>query len=234
MKHVLLVTVLLLGASADARSAEIVYNFDNGCAAGWVFPFNSGMTQAPGGDWSVTNGTLVQSFFGDNNVGLVNGRVVSTQTVSADVKSVGYAGVVLWYNQVDESWANYVSVTLNTQAGLWVTEYVNGAVLRTTYNIQWWSGDWSRVTVGADASTHSLAISVDDPLMGQYEFTHLATTPYLSGLSGVVAGNEVGYFDNFRLAWERPAAVPEPASLLLLVTGFAVGAAVRRTRVRRQ
>ena len=217
-----LVIVAIVAAPALAQQqakgkppsgGSIFYNFNDGTARGWIFPFNDEMTQCPGGGvWSVENGTLVQSCFGDNNPALVANLVLSSQTVQVQMSSGGYAGIVLWYNpdQVDSPVAEYVSVVRNAAAGtIWVTEtFTDGTYKRTSYDDRWWGGDWCDLKVEADSNTGVLQISLDDPLWGQYAFTHTVSTPHRSGLSGVFSGNAYGYFDNFRLTFARERGRP--------------------------
>ena len=216
-----LVAVLLLVA-VPAYAGSIGYSFSNGSTNGWVFPYNSGMSQGPA-VWGVENGVLVESYFGDNNVGYVRDASLSDFVLEAQVKSAGVAGVVLWYSQVDNTWANYVAITRSTQGPLSVNEFINGEMVGTPYSAPWWSGDWYSVRVEANGLTGALRVHVDDPLMGPYEFTHVASTPYRTGRAGVVSGNHYGYFDDFRLTSDELVTVPDPGSTLLFLGISLVG-----------
>ena len=52
------------------------------------------------------------------------------------------------------------------------------------------SDRWYNLKVDADSATGELAIYLDDA----YIFTYFASTPYRSGLSGVISGNDSRIF----------------------------------------
>jgi PKD repeat protein len=196
--HSLLVgfaVVLLSGMLLLCHAGTFFDNFDDGNADGWIFPYNSGQTQYPGGSWSVENGTLAQSFFGDGNAGLVNNLVISDQVIEAQVKTTaGYAGLVLWYQQVNSAWANYVAITTGGR----VDEYIDGQGSTYQYSFTGFDDTIQRfydLKVEADRATGTLKVYLD----GVYKFTHVVSTPYRMGLSGVYSGNEHGYFDDFQV-----------------------------------
>lgn len=198
---ILLFMVALFIATIQPCQAGILSDdFNDGNADGWVFPFNDDLSQGPG-IWNVEDGTLVQRFFGDGNSGLVDNLFISDQVIEVTTKTKGYTGVVLWYNQVNTTWANYVAVGHNYQTGMWVAELIagqgpDGYGYSYSYGGPWIGGDtWFNLRVVADSVTGNLAVYVD----GVYLFTHPASTPYRTGLSGVNSSNEVGYFDNFRV-----------------------------------
>ena len=212
------VVLVLSWAPAEVTAAVFFDDFNDGNADGWVFPYNSGQSQGPG-DWTVENGELVQHFFGDNNAALVDNLIISDQVIEAQMRTQGYTGVALWYNQVDQDWANWIAVSHNYQTGMWVHEFIDGVGTRYSYGGPWIpSTTWFDLKVEADSATGSLTTYLD----GAYLFTHFANTPYRTGLSGLRSGNHFGYFDNFRL----PSAhiIPEPSTLIIwsLLGGLAV------------
>jgi|WetSurMetagenome_2_1015567.scaffolds.fasta_scaffold224640_1 hypothetical protein len=198
--------VLLIGIAQPCTAGTFFDDFNDGNADGWVFPFNYDQSQGPG-LWSVEEGTLVQRFFGDGNCGLVDNLVISGQVLEAQMNTVGYAGVVLWYNQVNSTWANYVAVFHNYETGMWVYELTDGIAYVYPYGGPWIGSDTPYdLMVDADSATGGLAVNLD----GVYLFTHLASTPYRTGLSGVYSGNEVGYFDNFKVTSDD---IPIPVTI---------------------
>ena len=208
----LAVVIAVCGFGQAKAAYEFFDDFNDGIADGWVFPYNSGMTQFPGGDWSVENGTLVQHFAGDGNNGLVDNLLLSNQVIETQARTIGYAGIVVWYQQVDETLANYVAVSRNSILGLWVHEHIDGHA--TTYYYGGPAiadGAWYDLKVEADSATGSMAVYLD----GAYVLTHVGSTPYRTGLSGLYSGNAVTYFDNFRLTSDDAAVVPEASSLAI-------------------
>jgi len=210
---------LLLFFSASQLSASTLYdNFDDGNTNGWGFPFNSQTSQYPG-LWNVENGILIQSNSSDHNTALLENQIISQQTIQADVKTIGYAGVVLWYQA--NSWISVVIYPAWT--GLVVCEYINGGIPLTTFNHRTETYNWYDLKVEADSSTGELSIYLDDSYIDSY----FASIPR-AGLSGVISGNAAGNFDNFRLTSDDINPVPEPTTILLLGPGLLGVAGVRR------
>jgi len=222
---VMCLAVVVVLVCSPAEATIFFDDFNDGNSDGWVFPFNQGQSQGPG-QWSVENGTLAQRYFGDNNNGLVDNLVLSDQVIEAQVRTTrGYAGFALWYQQVDDAWANYVAISNWSTGNARVVEYTDGQASVYYYpapgfdDTNWRFYDWR---VEADSATGALTVFLDDT----YIFTHTVTTSYRTGLSGVYSGNEHGYFDNFRVS-----PVPEPSTLAIWsLLGAAVGVGAWRRR----
>lgn len=218
-----LAAVMVLNwALVEAKAGTIFFDdFNDGNADGWVFPYNSGMSQGPG-QWSVENGALAQEYFGDNNVGLVDDLILSDQVIESQVRTTGgYAGFALWYQQVDDALANYVAISNWSTGNARVVEFTDGQAAVYYYpapgfdDTDWRFYDWK---VEADSATGAMTVYLDDT----YVFTHTVTTPYRTGLSGVYSGNEHGYFDDFRFT-DNIAPIPEPSSFVMFAGLGAMG-----------
>lgn len=224
--------VVLSWAPLRAKAGFIFDHFNDGNSDGWVFPYNSGMSQAPG-QWSVENGTLAQRYFGDNNSGLVDNVVISDQVIEAQVRTTrGYAGFALWYQQVDDARANYVAISNWSTGNARVVEFADGQAYTYYYPAPGFDDTNSRFydwRVEAESATGAMTVYLDDI----YVFTHTVTTPYRTGLSGVYSGNEHGYFDDFRLTSDDLAPVPEPTSLVFW-SGLGVMGLIAARRRRRK
>jgi hypothetical protein len=215
--HSLLAIGIMLALPFTATSGTILDDFNDGDTDGWIFPYNSGMTQYPGGSWSVVDGALIQTFAGDSNTGLIDNLSVSDQIIEVSSKTIGYSGVVLWYQQVNTAWANYIAVSHNFQTGMGVSEMIDGVGTRYSYGGPWIGGDtYFDLSIDADSTTGELNVFLD----GNYLFTHSAYTPYRVGLSGVYSGNAVTYFDDFMLSSDDIPPIPEPSTLTLLGIGI--------------
>ena len=189
-------------------------NFNDGNANGWVFPR---------GEWSVENETLVQRSFGDGNKALVDNLLISNQVIETQLSSAGYSGVVFWHQ--DDHW---VAINLACQSGIAITQFFDGNYYQYVYSKYYIDARRYDVRVDADSSSGELDIYVNDYINDPLIFTYQTSTPYRTGLSGLWSGNEVGYFDNFRLTSDDIAPVPEPATMLLLASGLVGLAGFRR------
>ena len=115
MKHLfvlpLVLAVIIVGINQPCHASAITFsdNFNDGNADGWVFPYNHAFTQAPT-TWSVESGTLIQLNSTDHHAALVNNLSFSSQKVETQMTISGYAGITLWYQQVNTEYANYLAV----------------------------------------------------------------------------------------------------------------------------
>src|SRR3989338_1307800 len=94
-------------SSASADPITFSDNFNDGNTNGWWLGY-SHHTPSVNGNWRIENGTLVQDAPGDAFIALVQGLMVSTQTISADIlpyQVAGYAGFTLWY-QNPQNWTS--------------------------------------------------------------------------------------------------------------------------------
>jgi hypothetical protein len=102
--------------------------------------------------------------------------IISNQVIEAQMHTIGYAGVVFWYNQLNEDWGNFVAVGHNYQTGMWVTEVIDGVAHGYSYGGPWLGSDtWFDLRVDADRATGDLAVYVNDV--------------YLFAASGLSVGN---------------------------------------------
>ena len=211
---VIALLALLWVPTTQSYAGSFTDNFYDGNADGWVFPR---------GQWSVENGTLVQRSFGDGNRALVDNLLISNQVIETQLSSAGYSGVVLWHQ--DDHW---VAINLACQSGIAVTQFFDGNYYQYVYGGYYIDARWYDVRVDADSTSGELDIYVNDYIYDPLIFTYQTSTPYRTGLSGLWSGNEVGYFDNFRLTSDDIAPVPEPSTMFLLASGLAGLSAIRR------
>ena len=117
------------------------------------------------------------------------------------MKTRGYGGVVFWYQDIS-SWVSVNAYPLST--GITVIEYIDGIFNVNNYNYRTSLDRWYNLKVEADSETGALAVYLDNA----YLFTHVANTAHRTGLSGVIAGNAGGYFDDFRLTSDDIPPIP--------------------------
>jgi hypothetical protein len=214
MRTLLLLTLvlgLLLGVVGTAQAFVFFDNFSDGNANGWeLLPGARGLPA----EWSVQDGTLTQTGTDDYIMALVTSPALASQTVEVQVSTLGYAGVVLW--QQDST--NFVSVNINpASTGVYIVEYFDGQGNEVRYDFHTGYLTEYDLRVNADSGTGQVAIYLNDA----YLFTYAAHTSHRTGLSGVFAGNQVGYFDDFLLIAAPACPVPEPSTMLLFASGLA-------------
>jgi hypothetical protein len=170
-------------------------NFDDGDADGWSF--YPGKASAYG-NWRVENGSLVEDSGGDGYIGLVDGLVVSTQSIDVRLRTnypSGYGGVVLWYQ--DQS--NFLVVRLYPAVhAVWVAAVVDGvavkeAVLPISNAIG--NNTWHELRVDANSVSGEVAVYLNGANLSGYQ----AETPHRTGRSGVFSGNAGVSYDDFRI-----------------------------------
>jgi hypothetical protein len=216
----LVFVVFLVTATADSASASSVLfsdNFNDGDASGWVITH---------GSWHVENGTFIEDTDVDHSIALVQGLVLSTQGIQADLwirGHGGYGGLTLWWQDAN----NWTAVRIYPALGqVWIDEYVNGVEIVTRYSspVAEAVDTWHQLAVQADGATGLLSVSLDN----LFFFTGPTTTLTRSGLSGLFSGNTSGFADNFQLTSNDQRSVPEPSTWLLLGTSLAGLLARRR------
>ena len=205
-----LILGFVLGFAVTTDAHTFYDNFNDGNARGWeLLPGARGLPAL----WSVEDGMLVQTGTDDYITALVKNLFLSDQSIEVQVSTYGYAGVVLW--RQDSS--NFVSVSINpVSTGLMIIEGFDGQLNELRYESRTNALQVYDLRVDADSATGQLAVYLDDA----YIFTYNTSSPHRTGLSGVFAGNEVGYFDDFSLTSHHVSPVPEPSTLLLLGSGL--------------
>jgi hypothetical protein len=217
-----LIVGIIFRVAVTSQAVLFFDNFNDGNANGWeLLPGTRGLPA----QWSVENGMLMQTGTDDYITALVKDLVVSSQSIEVQASTLGYAGVVLW--RQDSS--NFVSVSINpASTGLMIIEGFDGQWNELRYESHTNYLQEYGLRVNADAATGQLGIYLNDA----YIFTYNVSTSHRTGLSGVFAGNQVGYFDDFLLTSSSPCPVPAPSTMLLLGSGLAGlgGVAWRRHR----
>ncbi|KKS35648.1 MAG: hypothetical protein UU98_C0030G0011 [Parcubacteria group bacterium GW2011_GWD2_42_14] len=177
-------------------------NFNDGTTDGWWLGYSQ-HTPWIDGNWRVQNGELVQDEPGDNFIGLVEGILISSQTIQIDIKlnePSGYGGVTIWFQGSD----NWVNILVYPAVGeTWVQERINGTDQLFRYS----SGSIQNnnfFTLKADVDSDDGEIDVF--LDGVKIFTHHVVSTNRVGQSGLHNGNAGGHFDNFLIS----DSIPKP------------------------
>lgn len=185
----LCIFVLIFIGTANAYMETFFDNFNDYTTDGWWL--------SDRGNWSIEDDRLRQDNQSNGEdwvMGLVENLEISDQVIEIEVSTVGYGGIVFWYQDK----LNYVSILVYPySAGLYLNEKLNGVSTIYQYGFRTWHTRWYDLKVDADSVTGELDIYVD----GSHIFTYNATTPKRNGQSGVTSGNGGAYFDDFKITY---------------------------------
>ena len=200
MKRIIigLVSFILVFSSTKTVLAATSFfdDFNDGNPDGWWLGYS---LEHPWvfGNWRVEDGRFVQDANGDSFASLVENNQYSSQIIETQIglySNVGYGGVVLWFKDV----SNWVVVHLYpAYQRFTVWQSVDGTWTQTTYpyvpSSVYPTSD--SLKVEANSVSGDLAVYLNN----NHLFTHTVTTPNRTGQSGVLNGNNGGYFDNFSI-----------------------------------
>jgi hypothetical protein len=174
----------------SAYEAIFFDDFSDGKSDGWWL--------SPKGNWAIIDESLrqIDQPSGEDWVmGLVENLEISDQTIETEVSTVGYGGVVFWYQDK----LNFVSIVVYPfSSGLYLNEKLDGVSTIYQYGFRTRHNLWYDLRVEANSTTGQLDIFVDD----SYIFTYNVTTPKRTGQSGVTFGNGGANFDDFKLTYQ--------------------------------
>jgi hypothetical protein len=181
--------LLTLIGTANAYDEIFFDNFNDGNTDGWVL--------SQKGNWKILDEKLAQvdQPSGEDWVmGLVENLVISDQIIEVEVSTVGYGGIVFWYQ---DKW-NYVGIVVYPySSGLYLLEKYNGVETVYHYGFRTWHTWWYDLKVDVNSVTGQLDIYID----GTFIFTYQATTQNRTGQSGVTFGNGGASFDDFKITY---------------------------------
>lgn len=201
MKRIIigLVSFIIFFFSVRTAQAATTFfdDFNDGNAEGWWLGYS---LEHPWvlGNWRVEEERLVQDANGDSFAALIDNNQYSSQIIETQIGlygNVGYGGVVLWFQDV----SNWVVVHLSPAYQLvTVWQSVGGAWTQTTYPYVPSSAypTLDSLKIEANSVSGNLAVYLNN----SYLFTHTVTTTNRTGQSGVLNGNNGGYFDNFTVS----------------------------------
>ena len=180
------VALVIVGISQPCHAGRSSFqdNFNNN---GWTYASLDGRQQNPVSSWGIVDGKFVEDSGWDAQFALVENISFSSQTLQAEVEPHPWAGIVLWFKDIN----NFVIIVSGYGPAVDIIERVNGVGDRIIYS---YSG--SKVGVyraDANSSTGEIDFYVDDV----YVFTHIVQTNIRTGLSGLIGGNGGGTFDDF-------------------------------------
>jgi hypothetical protein len=191
------VTLVIVGISQPSHAGRSSFhdNFHKGDTDGWIFVSRDGRVTDPDMSWSVEDGRLLEDSGYDAQMALVENISFKSQTlvVQADILgSSGWGGIILWYKDLD----NFIDIgSYANGAAIYVGEYFNGIAYGAAYTNT--SGELPLSGFRADANSETG--NIDFYVGGVYVFTYTAHTNSRTGLSGLIAGNDGAYFDNFEV-----------------------------------
>ena len=182
-------SVLIFIGTATAYDETFFDNFNDGNTDGWSL--------SPKGNWKIIAEKLsqVDQPTGDDWVmGLVDNLEISDQVIQTEVSTVGYGGIVFWYQ---DKW-NYVGIVVYPySSGLYLSEKINGVETVYHYGFRTWHTWWYDLKVDVNSVTGKLDIYIDD----SYIFSYQTKTPKRIGQSGVTFGNGGASFDDFKITY---------------------------------
>jgi hypothetical protein len=205
---VVFIVVLLCISIQPCYAGTFFDDFNDGNADGWWLGY-SRWTPFLTGTWRVESGTLLQDQWGDQYIALVDGLILSSQSIETKIKynsPNAYGGVTIWY--MDD--INFIDILIYPMVDqVRVNDCIDGSCwgVGPTYSYTYSAayGPWYKLRVDANSITGELAVYVNDV----YLFTY-TSIPNRSGLSGLNNGNTATYWDDFRLISDDipPVLVP--------------------------
>lgn len=200
--------ILITITASPVLAGTFSDDFNDNVSDGWLSVPQG--TFYPLGNWRIENGILIEDQGNDHKKFLVENLSLTDQFVESNAlfHNSGYGGITIWHYDVN----NWVDILVYPAGGmLRIIESIDGVLERydtplTTSQLQ-----WHRLKVGADSTTGTLSVNLDDDLIG----THTVTTIHRSGLSGLNSGNAGGSFDDFMISTNSIVNTPQSKSACL-------------------